>query len=55
MQYKPKIFNLILLEHEIYISRKGSHGLVIFSRTQIKLTFILMSVYIETLTEHFTL
>ena len=35
---QPTILNLILLEYEISILAKGRHGLVIFSRTQIKFT-----------------
>ena len=44
---------MILLEYEISIFRKDRHGLVIFSRTQIK--FFLKSVYIETLAEKFNI
>ena len=49
MQQKPPILNLILLEYEISIFRKGCHGLVIISRTQIKVDIILKSLYRETL------
>ena len=40
MQLKRTILNLVLhvLEYEITIFRKARHGLVIFSRTPIKLT-----------------
>ena len=49
MQQKQTILNLILLEYQISILKKVRHGLVIFSRTQIK------SVYIETFAENLIL
>ena len=55
MQKKQTILNQLLLEYENSIFRKFRHGLVIFSRTQIKVDFILKSVYIETLAENLIL